>query len=249
MNSQALKDYCDDAEMLMYQVLKELTRNKIPMIYKGGLITKYTLIQNQKCDLLRNTSDIDANWIGKNPTMEDIRKKIEESVLAVYPNCSVVIFREFDENHSAGLKVIDADQKTLFKFDIDVFRPVAGISFLKIDDIEIQCVDAKQIIADKICAISGKTVFRRTKDMIDLYALSSFIPFTKEEILEISKTVNHEIQNFDNFLNRKEELRHAYETLKMSGTKPEFDTIYDTLLEKIAEFLPEMEETLEDRED
>ena len=222
-----------DSELLMYQTMMELSRQKAPFVYKGGLITKYFLMENGEKDLTRFTQDIDANWLGEEPTMEYLCEKITEAARVIDPELKAVPYRQFDETKSAGIKIIRPDGEAQFKLDIDVHRPVAGTTYLFLNDVKITCVDEKQIIADKICSISSKTVFRRTKDLVDLFALSAFTSFTPEEILEISEKVNHEVQDFDCFLNRKDDLRHAYGTLKGVAVKPDFDLVYDHIKELI----------------
>lgn len=237
--------YNNSEELLMYQVMTELSKLNIPLVFKGGLITKAYLTQENEVDCIRATKDIDANWIGKEITIEDLCAEINKALINIDQSLKAVPFRNFDDIRSAGIEVVNQNQETIFKLDIDVHRPVSDISFIKIDNIEIKCVDAKQIIADKICSLSSKTIFRRTKDLVDLYALSTYIPFNNKEIIEIAQKTNHEISDFDCFLYRKEDLKHAYNKLSGVYNKPDFEQVYDKLSRIVYSFLKERKNEIE----
>mgnify|MGYP003300154721 CR=1 FL=1 len=65
-----------------------------------------------------------------------------------------------------------------------------------------------QMIADKVAVISTEKVFRRIKDVVDLYYLSNAFAFDRGAILDTLKNTGRTLDNFDGFLNRTEELKH-----------------------------------------
>lgn len=97
-----------------------------------------------------------------------------------------------------------------------------------------------QMIADKIYVISTDKVFRRIKDVIDLYYISKVFPFNKIEILEILKTNGRNLDSFKGFLLRIDDLKHSYEKFRFSGGvgKPSFDEVYRDVKKYIKDILP-----------
>lgn len=68
-------------------------------------------------------------------------------------------------------------EEILFRMDMDVNRPVAETKFYEIAEIRFRRVSVDQMLADKISVVSGDKVFRRIKDVVDLYYLSRVFPF------------------------------------------------------------------------
>ena len=54
-------------ERLMYEIIGSISELNVPIIFKGALITKLILAENQFDEIARKTVDIDANWIGEPP--------------------------------------------------------------------------------------------------------------------------------------------------------------------------------------
>jgi hypothetical protein len=80
-------------------------------------------------------------------------------------------------------------------------------------------------------------VFRRTKDLIDVYALSHCVSVKTADIHSIWERESRIIGTFDAFCNRQDELRHAYDKLRRIDVKPEFDTIYNCLFKFLQPFI------------
>ena len=95
------------------------------------------------------------------------------------------------------------------------------------------------MISDKLSVISSDKVFRRVKDVIDLYYYSKVFSIDKDNVMEIVKRNGRALGEFHEFLHRKEDLRHAYERFKTQEvSKPPFDEIYDSVKSYICVFLP-----------
>ena len=96
------------------------------------------------------------------------------------------------------------------------------------------------MIADKVSVISTDKVFRRVKDVVDLYYSSKVIPFNKTEIDSMLRKSNRHIGDFDGFLHRPEDLKHAYEKFRFRGDaeKPPFEEVYRTVNTYIRSILP-----------
>ena len=83
-------------------------------------------------------------------------------------------------------------------------------------------------------------MFRRIKDVADLYYLARVADPDKREITEALKESGRSLGGFDGFLHRTEELRHSFEKFRFAGDiqKPSFDEVYRTVKRYIDEFLP-----------
>jgi len=63
-------------EHLMYQVISGISDIDAPIVFKGALITKLILKENSYAEMERPTNDIDANWIGEPPTMDELTEVV-----------------------------------------------------------------------------------------------------------------------------------------------------------------------------
>ncbi len=97
----------------------------------------------------------------------------------------------------------------------------------------------KQMLADKISVISSDKVFRRIKDVVDLYYYSQVLKLEREEILQTLEDSGRRMGDFDGFINRTEELKHSYEKFRFLGgiNKPAFEDVYQSVKAFVSEML------------
>lgn len=97
-----------------------------------------------------------------------------------------------------------------------------------------------QMIADKVAAISTDKVFRRIKDVVDLYYISKVFEFNIADVLQTLKNSERALDNFNGFLHRSEDLRHSYEKFRFVGgvNKPDFEDVYRSVKTYIRGVLP-----------
>lgn len=124
--------------------------------------------------------------------------------------------------------------------DMDVNRPMPETRLYEIVGLNFRGVSPTQMIADKVSAISSNKVFRRVKDVIDLYYISKAFPFPKEAVLQTLMNSGRSLDLFDGFLKHPEELRHAYEKFRVGDDveKPPFEEVYTTVKSYIKGVLP-----------
>jgi hypothetical protein len=225
-------------EQLMYKILGQISSTNTPIIFKGGLITKLILEEQGFIELQRATKDIDANWIGKPPTMTSLLDTINSSLGELGDLYTAKINREYGLNKSAGISIIEKNTgDKIISMDIDM-KPLIGSKIYYLGETSIKGVLANEIIADKLCAISSDAVYKhRAKDIVDVYALSQCSDINTKEIFEVCTKANRIIQNFDAFLNRKNDVEHAYLKLRGIDGKPDFDVIYKYLSHFITPFI------------
>ncbi len=220
-------------EKLMYGVMKAIYDSGIPINFKGSMVLKACLIEAGYPEETRHTVDIDANWYTvMPPTAEQMVESLQKAISKSGINLKVSIYRMYGEGRSAGFELSDGDSsEVLFTMDIDVNRPTTPTKIYEVAGVRFCGVAPIQMISDKITAISTDKVFRRIKDVVDLYYISHVIPFDRSAVLENIKNSGRDLESFNSFLYHSEELRHAYEKFRFTGdvSKPSFKEIYRTV--------------------
>jgi len=215
-----------EQEKLMYKILGNISAANSPIVFKGALITKLILAEHGFEDVERITNDIDGNWIDTPPSMIILADTINQSLGDLKSKYYAAAIREYGEKKSAGISIIEKNTNDrIILMDISI-KPVIGSKIYHYGEAKIKGVLVDEIISDKISVLSGNYIFRRTKDMIDVYALSSCVDFQTKEIFDIYEKTKREINSFDAFLTRKSDLEHAYNKLKGVEGKPDFANIY-----------------------
>ena len=223
-------------EQLMYQILGNLFEINAPIIFKGALITKLVLKENDYQDLERMTKDIDGDWIDAPPTMEQLVDTINQSLRKFGGELYAVASRCYSDKQTAGISIIDRiTNKQVFAMDIGI-RPMFGSRTYYHGAAKIKGVLPNDILSDKIAVLSSKAIFRRAKDIVDVYALSHCVSISMTEILDACQEKGGKMGLFDEFYSRKAELKHAYGKLRGIERKPDFEIVYSHLSEFLRPF-------------
>ena len=226
----------------MYAVMKAIYDSGIPMNFKGSMVLKACLLEAGFTEETRHTVDIDANWYSDTaPSAEQMVKSLQKALLNYGIDLNVSLYRMYGEGRSAGFELSDtATGDVLFTMDVDVNRPASKTKIYEVNGIHFCGVAPSQMIADKISAISTDKVFRRIKDVVDLYYISKVFAFNKAEVLETLKASGRNLDSFNGFLHRSEDLQHSYEKFRFSGDvdKPPFDEVYRSVKAYVKDILP-----------
>ena len=229
-------------EKLMYQVMKAVYDSRIPVNFKGSMVLKACLMEAGYVEETRHTDDIDANWISDTPpTAEQMVESLQSALRNSGINLEVRLYRMYGEGRSAGFEIKDAASgEILFTMDMDVNRPAPPIQIYEVAGLRFCGVSPIQMIADKVAAISTDKVFRRIKDVVDLYYLSKVFTFDRIAVQKTLKNSQRTLDGFHGFLHRQEELRHSYDKFRFAGdvSKPPFDEVYQTVKAFIKDILP-----------
>ena len=229
-------------EQLMYRVMKAVYDSGIPVSFKGSMVLKACLVEAGYSEETRHTVDIDANWISDAPTTEEqMIVSIQKAIDANDIDLDVSLYRMYGEGRSAGFELKERSTgEILFTMDMDVNRPVPPTKIYEIDGLRFCGVSPIQIIADKISVVSTDKVFRRIKDVVDLYYLSRVFRYDKKDVLLTLKNSGRTLDRFQGFLNRTDELRHSYEKFRfdVDVSKPTYDEVYQSVRSYIKPFLP-----------
>ena len=227
-----------EREKLMYEILGQISSANAPIIFKGGLITQLILSENGFTSFQRATVDIDANWVDAPPSMDKLTDTIVNALGVLNDQFSIEPSREYGENKSAGLNILDkASGLKILSMDIDI-KPLSNYRTYYFGEMKIKGVLANEILADKICTVSSDLVYKhRAKDLIDIYALAQCTNVNTTEIYETIKSKDKEIQSFNGLLSRKSDVQHAYSKLKRIENKPTFDKMYSYLCNFLKPFI------------
>lgn len=226
-----------EKEKLMYKVITSISESDTPLVFKGGLITKLILSENNFNKIERMTKDIDASWTGKPPEMQDMVERINDCLKDIDGDYKAVAIREYGENRSAGISIIEGSTgNEIASMDIDV-KPSLGEKKYFIGEACIKGVLADEILMDKISALSGRMPFRRTKDMVDIYALTHCVEVKTRNIFRAFENAGRVCGDFSSFVTRTEDMKHSYEKLNIVRGKPSFDEISDYLGKFLKPFL------------
>lgn len=229
-------------ERLMYRVMKAIYESGIPISFKGSMVLKAFLMEAGFTDDTRHTADIDANWVSDNwPAGEQMQVSIQKALQSSHIDLNTRLYRMYGEGRSAGFELTDPSSgEILFTMDIDVNRPAMETRIYEISEIQFRGVSLEPMLADKLFVVSTERIFRRIKDLIDLYYLAQVYKPDWPEIIEIMRNSGRSLGSFECFLNMTEDLRHAYNKFRFDGdiSKPSFEDVYQTVYEFISEVLP-----------
>ena len=207
------------------------------------MVLKACLMEEGYPEETRHTVDIDANWNSDTPpSAEQMVKSLQDALNDGGIDLTVSLYRMYGEGRSAGFELADkSTEEILFSMDIDVNRPVPPTKIYEVDGFRFRGVVPDQMIADKVAVVSTDKVFRRIKDVVDLYYLSKTLQFDKNCILRVLENSGRSLENFHGFLHRIDELRHSYDKFRFNGDveKPPFETVYFDVKSYIEDVLPE----------
>jgi len=229
-------------EKLMYEVMKAIYDSGIPISFKGSMVLKACLMEAGYSEDTRHTVDIDANWNSNTPPSgEQMIESLQSALKKNSLDLDVSIYRMYGEGRSAGFELTERDTgEILFSMDIDVNRPVSQTKIYEVEGLRFRGVSPSQMIVDKVSAVSTDKVFRRVKDVVDLYYISKVFDFDKAEVMQTLKDSGRSLDTFDGFLHRTDELRHSYEKFRFAGdvNKPPFEEIYRAVKSYLKDVLP-----------
>lgn len=229
-------------EKLMYEVMKAIFDSGIPISFKGSMVLKACLLEAGYTEETRHTVDIDANWnTDAPPSVEQMTSSLQSALEKSGIDLDVSIYRMYGEGRSAGFELTErVTGEILFSMDIDVNRPISSTKIYEVEGLRFLGVAPSQMIADKLSAISTDKVFRRIKDVVDIYYISKVFEFNKDDVMQTLQDSGRTLDTFHGFLHRPEDLRHSYEKFRFAGgvNKPSFDEIYRVVKSYIEAVFP-----------
>ncbi len=222
----------EQLESFLKRVIIEISKLDAPIIFKGGLALK-DILNNINPDetIERRTIDIDGNWIGEVDSHK-VTDVLIQAVKNVDSSYSVELYRNAGENQSMGYRILDHENEVITEIDLDMKQnPFYVIA--QINHVNVKYSSIEKIFADKLSVLSGPRVFRRSKDLLDVYLILKNQSIPMEKVKEILDYDKRKLGDFSTMLQNKEDVKHAYDTLKEITNKPEFEEVW----KEITDFL------------
>ena len=218
----------DDKELedFLYKIIHEISRENAPIVFKGGLALKDLLNQLNTNNIIeRRTIDIDANWTGEE-NLDKITKIFSNAVKRVDSTCKIEVSRLPGDKSSMGFKILDSENSILSKIDLDIKNNPFYV-ICKFEDVDIKYSSLEKMLADKLSALSGSHVFRRAKDLLDIYLIIKDNNIEMKKVLEILKYDSRELGNFETLMTNKEVMKDGYDKLLGITNKPLFEEVWN----------------------
>jgi len=226
-----------EKERFMYLLMGKISASDAPIVFKGAMVTKLILAEGSYTALERQTKDIDANWVGPLPSMNVLVDTVNYSLGELKEQVYATAFREYGDKMSAGVSIRERQtDEEIISMDIDM-RPIHGSRIYHHGEISVKGVLVDEVLADKLTVLSKQRIFRRVKDMVDIYALAHCVEVNTTNIYAlIKKNPDREFGAFDEFTQRRQDVEHAYDRLRGVTNKPPFSQIYDYIMSFIQPF-------------
>lgn len=211
----------------LYRVMEELSNAGVPIVFKGAMVLNLAIRDNNPSKVERATRDIDGDWIGEFPTMEEMEIALRNAVKKVDSSLDVQANRTFAERKSAGFRIINEFGEKIASIDLSVrqnrfCRPY--ISY--VNGISITGASLSKMLSDKLYAISGESVCRRMKDVLDIYVMSYITKIDMDELYQIWTETGRELGDFETYKTQIAKLGEAYNKMKGIKNKPDFLDVY-----------------------
>lgn len=179
--------------------MKAIYESGIHISFKGSMVLKACLMEAGFTDDTRHTVDIDANWSSDEWSSGE---QVEESIQKALRNSSIDLnfrlYRMYGEGRSAGFELSEpASGEILFTMDIDVNRPAVETKIYEVAEIRFRGSTLLPMLADKLSVISGDKVFRRVKDLIDLYYAAQVYTPDWQKVLQAVKDTGRTLGSFE----------------------------------------------------
>lgn len=226
-----------NTEDLANRIIEELSKLNEPIVFKGAMALHYSLRHHNPSAVSRRTKDIDGDYTNVNVTTLEMLNVITKVIKNLDQELNVRVTRDFSQDISAKFVIYNKDEKIL-SIDLSVRRNPFYKIYLSFNDVPVQGATETKMVADKIVAISTQQVFRRAKDLIDLYILSyKDIRFKTVDIVEINREYNRQFGDFAHFKNSTDKIEYAYEKLRGVENKPDFSLLYNRLQKFVKPFM------------
>lgn len=220
----------------LYRVMEELSNAGVPIVFKGAMVLNLAIRNNNPSKVERATRDIDGDWVGEFPTMEEMEKSLRNAVKRVDSSLDIQPKRIFGERKSAGFRIMNEIGEKIASIDLSVRQNRFCSPYISyVNGISITGASLSKMLSDKIYAISGESVCRRMKDVLDIYVLSFITEIDTDELCQIWGETGRKLGDFEAYKIQIAELGEAYNKMKGIKNKPDFIEVYSRVNDVICE--------------
>lgn len=240
---------CLDLMEFLYRVMEELSNAGVPIVFKGAMVLNLAIRDNNPSKVERATRDIDGDWVGEIPTMEEMERALRNAVKEVDSSLDVQANRTFGERKSAGFKIINEIGEKIASIDLSVRQNQFCTPYIScLNGISITGASLSKMLSDKIYAISGESVCRRMKDVLDIYIISFITKIDTDELCQIWDETGRELGNFEAYKTQIAKLGEAYNKMKGVKNKPDFTEVYSRVSDIICQMEYQKEKKITNKE-
>lgn len=226
-----------DVMSLLYRIMEELSIAGVPIVFKGAMVLNLVIHENNPAGVTRATRDIDGDWFGGQPTMEQIEHRLRSAVKKADNELEIIAVREFGEKKAAGFRINNSLGEKVASIDLSIrANPYSQNYISYINGIQIVGASLEKMMADKLFAVSEDKVLRRTKDLLDIYVMSYVGSFRTKSIKEIWENADRVPGDFSFLRDNVGRIGVAYDKMIGIENKPEFSELYSRLMEFIYPF-------------
>lgn len=226
-----------DLMTLLYRIMEEMSLAGVPVVFKGAMVLNLALHEKNPTGIIRATRDIDGDWYGTQPSMEQIEACVKEAVKRVAPELEVYAVREFGEKRSAGFRISNEKGEKVASIDLSIRNNFYTQHYYSyVGGIQITGASLEKMMADKLSAISEDKVLRRIKDILDIYVMSYVGSFEVAKIQEIWKNTDRQPGDFSFLKENAGIIEEAYNKLLGIENKPDFVDLYSRVVEFVGPF-------------
>ena len=232
--------------MKLFEVLQIMIRqiggskyNK-HFVLKGGSALMTLLLESNKENLFRKTSDIDLH-VDSAEIWREFKSNVE-SILNSNPYGAIFsVISSRDKSEVSDSITLQADysggsDKVKIDMNVGVF---STITMAYLPTLGINSYDCETMLVDKINAVSSQKIFRRIKDLYDICAISQLKNYSSADILKHIEVKRPEFftdgknmlvpENIDN-------LEHAYSQYRGISMKPKFELVLNLCINFLEPF-------------
>lgn len=207
-----------DSMHLVIDVLSKLSTNS-NFVFKGGVLL-YSELRKNKINTIRYTEDLDMNSLIDDQDI--LLQELKYSGLDVAKVNHLPKYNSFSVELTNG---VDLDIKITETVDVCNYT-INGVSF--------KGMSPYNVMADKLSVVSGDMIFRRTKDLLDIYLWLKMFNFNGLKLSEVITDTGREIKTFSNLSIENHKLIHSYDKLKDVENKPTLSDVVRTVAEFIS---------------
>ena len=195
-------------------------------IFKGGTALVTKMVEQNRLDLYRLTTDIDIHC-DKYAIWQDFCNNVESILNRNNLNYVYKITKIRNTSNissSITFELYDNNINTVIQFKMDMNIKSNNIITVEYSPmLGVNTYDASTMLADKIVVVSSSKVYRRIKDLYDIFVIISLKQLKFSDIQAHIK-IKHPNVELTNMLIQSnfEDLKHAYDKFQGITNKPDF---------------------------
>lgn len=203
-------------------------------ILKGDSVLVTRVLELNRPDLYRLTSDLDIHcdkqevWDRFCSEVVDLLNNNDRGY-EYYLVKRRSLEKPMNNSDSLTFRLVTEDDVIEFKMDMNI-KSNSIITAEFSTALNMKTYDAMTMLSDKVVAVSSRAVYRRAKDLYDIYVIMSMYSFNIRNLQEYIK-LKHPDANLTNMLvgENYTDIEHAYERYEGISNKPLLQVLFTSV--------------------